>query len=690
MFSNRPIKFIGRKEAQEQERNQLDNVVARRFYIIIGVVIVIASIFALRLFYMQVNKSDFYSAKLEQYSTNTFEVDALRGEIVDRNYNKLVYNENVVCATYYAVKGIKDDEIKSMVNFLTKNCNIDISSVTEREKKDYLIMKDKKFAKSLVSEAEKKALATNDDGDTEYYNLQLKRITKSVLEKHLSDDDVRYYKLYYTIKNCKNGSAVLLENISYQEASVIGENNDLLRGIQVTSDWKRAYTDESTLKSTLGKVTTKKQGLPATLKDELLALDYSNDSRVGTSGLERQYEDILSGNKSVMTLKYASDGTPIVKTKKQGSSGENIQLTIDWDIQSQLTQMVEQCLYSHTAERYQQHIYCIVMEPKTGDIIALVGKEYNKEKTPYEMKDATYLTYTGAYRIGSTMKGAVIYACFKNNIIKANHYETDTSEGLKIAGTKAKHSWNKSGFGNINEVQALAYSSNIYMMKIIIKLAGGHYQYDKPIHIDKSAFTKLRNAAGELGLGVKTGIDLPYEAATGPRVEEDTAGKLLDFSIGQYDTYTPLQLAVYASTLANKGVKVQPHLYKSSYKTDTSGNIVTLNTHKKHIMDDVSEGNEDAFNQIQAGMKAVVTYGTAAGSFAGFQYDVSCKSGTAEDYTHTGNVDHPNHLFISYGPSKDPQVVVAVLEERLKGANDAPSIAKKAFSLYFEKYGYNN
>ena len=690
MFSNRPIKFIGRKEAQEQQRNQLDNVVARRFYIIIGVVIVIATIFALRLFYMQINKSDFYSAKLEQYSTNTFEVDALRGEIVDRNYNKLVYNENVVCATYYAVRGIKDDEIKSMVNFITKNCNVDISSVTEREKKDYLLMKDKKFAKSLVTESEKKALAANDDGDTEYYNLQLKRITKKILEKHLTDDDIRYYKLYYTIKNCKSGSAVLLENISYQEASIIGENNDLLRGIKVTSDWKRAYTDESMLKSTLGKVTTKKQGLPATLKDELLALDYSNDSRVGTSGLERQYEDILSGNKSVMTLNYMSDGTPIVKTKKQGSSGENIQLTIDWDIQTQLTQMVEQCLYSHTSERYQQHIYCVVMEPKTGDVVALVGKEFNKEKTPYEMKDATYLAYTGAYRIGSTMKGAVIYACFKNNIIKANHYETDTSEGLKIAGTKAKHSWNKSGFGNINEVQALAYSSNIYMMKIIIKLAGGHYQYDRPIHINKSAFTKLRNAAGELGLGVKTGIDLPYEAATGPREEEDTAGKLLDFSIGQYDTYTPLQLAVYASTLANKGVKVQPHLYKSSFKTDTSGEIVTLNTHKKKVMDDVSEGNEDAFNQIQAGMKAVVTYGTAAGSFSGFPYDISGKSGTAEDYTHTGNIDHPNHLFIAYGPSKNPQVVVAVLEERLKGSNDAPTIAKKAFSLYFEKYGYNN
>lgn len=106
------------------------------------------------------------------------------------------------------------------------------------------------------------------------------------------------------------------------------------------------------------------------------------------------------------------------KQRNRGDSGENIQLTIDWDIQSQLTQMVEQCLYNHTAERYQQDIYCIVMEPKTGDIIALVGKEYNKEKTPYEMKDATYLTYTGAYRIGSTMKGLLFMPASRITLLK--------------------------------------------------------------------------------------------------------------------------------------------------------------------------------------------------------------------------------------------------------------------------------
>lgn len=58
------------------------------------------------------------------------------------------------------------------------------------------------------------------------------------------------------------------------------------------------------------------------------------------------------------------------------------------------------------------------MEPKTGDIIALVGKEYNKEKTPYEMKDATYLTYTGAYRIGSTMKGLLFMPASRITLLK--------------------------------------------------------------------------------------------------------------------------------------------------------------------------------------------------------------------------------------------------------------------------------
>lgn len=684
MFNNKRIRFRGTKEVKEQIRNQTENVVSRRFMILIGFIIVVAVIFGIRLYITQIYLSDYYDTKLEQYSTNTFQVDALRGEITDRNYTKLVYNKNVVCATYYAVKNIKDAEIKAIVRFLTSHCDVDISSVTTREKKDYLIMKSKKYVESLISTKENKAIEGDDDYDTEYYNLELKKITKAILKEHLSDDDVKYYKLYYAIKSCTSGSAVLLEGISIKEASIIGENNDLLRGVQVTTDWKRAYKSDSTLRQTLGKVTTKKQGLPATLKDELLALDYNNDSRVGTSGLEQQYEDILSGNSSTYVLSYDSSGNPIVSEKQAGANGKNIQLTIDWEIQTKLGKYIENFLYENANQGYQDHIYCVLISPKSGDIIAMVGKQYN-HKT-HKVEDYAAGNYLSAYRIGSTMKAAVVYTCFKNHVIQKNHIETDTAAGLKIKGTNAKHSWNLNGLGTLNEVSALAYSSNIYMMKIIIKLAGGTYRYGQSISLNKNAFTKLRNGAGELGLGVKTGLDVPSEAL-GFRGSGKNAGNLLDFAIGQYDTYTNMQLATYATTLANKGVRIQPHLYLSSFTTDSDGNKVTLARHQKTIIDDVSS-QTTAFKQIQKGMRAVITYGTVHGSFAGFKYKVSGKTGTAEDYTNTGNVDYPNHLFIGYGPSDNPTICVSVLEERLQGGNNAPAIAKKAFSLYFEKYGY--
>ncbi|MBO6047742.1 MAG: penicillin-binding protein 2 [Erysipelotrichaceae bacterium] len=679
------IHFKGTKEINEEKR-LTQNVINNRIKLIIVFVLAVGVLFAGRLLIIQVGQNTYYNAKLDEYNANTFQVDALRGEITDRNYKKLVYNKNVINATYYAVSGIKEEERVAIVNFLVKNCKIDISSVTTREKKDYLIMKEPEFVKSLITEEEYKQLREEEDFDTQYYNLQLKRITKKILKKHLSNDDVRYYKLYYAIKNCRSGYANLIENISIKEAGIIGENSYLLRGIVVTSDWQRAYTNGKLLRQTLGRITTKKQGIPANLKDQLLALDYSNDARYGTSGIESQYEDILSGEKSLYELTYDSNGNPIVKEKNPGSNGQNIQLTIDMKMQKHLTKLIDKELRAHRGEaKYAKHIYAMVADPETGDILAMVGREINKKTG--KISECDYGTYQYAYRIGSTMKASVIYTCFKNRIINKNHYETDTAEGIKIAGTKAKHSWNLKGLGNLNEVTALAYSSNIYMMKLVIKLGNGTYRYNQPLDVNPNAFTLLRNGAGELGLGVKSGIDLPSETL-GYRGNSTLPGNLLDFSIGQYDTYSMMQLITYTMTIANDGVRIKPHLYKSSFAYDKSGEIITLNQYNKEIVDDVSY-EKDAFKQIKKGMRAVVTYGTGASAFSGFEYDVAGKTGTAEDYTGTGNTDHPNHIFIGFGPyGSKPKVCVAVLAERQLNNASHMRIAKSAFSYYFKKYGY--
>ena len=96
----------------------------KRLKIMMIVIIVIGLIFSLKLFSTQIRQKDYYDAKLTQYNTNTFQVDAQRGEIMDRNYKPLVQNKTVICATYYAVKGIKDEEIDAMTKFLMKNVKV--------------------------------------------------------------------------------------------------------------------------------------------------------------------------------------------------------------------------------------------------------------------------------------------------------------------------------------------------------------------------------------------------------------------------------------------------------------------------------------------------------------------------------------------------------------------------------------
>lgn len=140
----------------------------------------------------------------------------------------------------------------------------------------------------------------------------------------MDEDTLKYTHFYYLMRSCTSGSSILAEGLTEQEASIIGENADILPGIKITTDWSRQYVYNNEFSQVLGKVTTKKQGLPAEQKDELLALGYQNDSRIGVSGLEAQYEDILRGSDSSYTLNYDENGNPIVTSSKSGIAGSNI------------------------------------------------------------------------------------------------------------------------------------------------------------------------------------------------------------------------------------------------------------------------------------------------------------------------------------------------------------------------------
>ena len=171
--------------------------------------------------------------------------------------------------------------------------------------------------------------------------------------------------------------------------------------------------------------------------------------------------------------------------------------------------------------------------------------------------------------------------------------------------------------------------------------------------------------------------------------------------IGQYDTYTNIQLVQYACTLANGGKRIQPHLLLDSYTTDEDGEIQVNYEANTNVLDDVSN-QATAFSQIKQGMRACVTRteGTAH-SWNSKPYVTYAKTGTAEDYTtddgKTGTTDYPNHLQIGYVQTTEdsrPEVAFACMSYRqttaTSGSSSAPIVAQAVIDRYWEKYHSTN
>lgn len=178
------------------------------------------------------------------------------------------------------------------------------------------------------------------------------------------------------------------------------------------------------------------------------------------------------------------------------------------------------------------------------------------------MEDDALGTFTTTYNVGSTVKGATILTGYKTGAIAPGTVFDDT--GLKIKATPLKKSY--AYLGKLNEINALKLSSNVYMFHTAIRIGKGHYEYDQPLNISAKAFDTIRNSFASFGLGTRTGIDLPNEQS-GFKGQSHLPGYLLDLVIGQYDTYSAMQLAQYVSTIANGGYRMRTACCQTNART---------------------------------------------------------------------------------------------------------------------------
>ena len=670
----------------------LDEIMNRRFGLIIVLLISIYLVIGCRLFNLQILKNSEYNDKLAMATEKTIEsTSAPRGRIYDRNHKLLVDNEGIKTIYYKKQNGITTKEEIELAYEVSNNIDIDYSKIDDNKLKDF-------YYKSHYKECRKKIT----DEEWDLYNkrkLNDKDIDKLIYERlddeisEYTDSDKKAAYIYYLMNKGYSYAEKVIKNsdVTDAEYAYISENIDNLKGFNTKLDWERVYLYGDTFKSILGNVSSNTQGIPSELSKEYLKRGYTLDDRVGISYLEYQYEDYLRGTKAKYRL--LSDNS--YELVSEGKRGNDIVLTIDIELQKYLEDVLSNEVLNAKGEpgtQYYNRSFAIVSDPNTGEILAMAGKQAVLKDGYYQIVDYTPGIVTLPVTPGSVVKGASMMVGYKYGAIDIGTVLND--ECIKIKDTPLKCSWQT--MGPIDDVYALQNSSNVYQYKIAIKVGNGSYEYNQGLALDESAFDKYREMYAEFGLGEKTGIDLPVESL-GFMGKSRLPGHLLDFSIGQYDTYTPIQLSQYINTIANNGVRLKPYLLKEVYKPSDSGDTFGSLIYKANVTELGKLSVEKKYiDRVREGFSAVVTKGLGYG-YMGNYTNSAGKTGTSQSFIDTdgdGKVDTETitSSFVGYSPSDNPKMSIVVVSPDISVPDSTTygvtrNISAQVVNKYFELNG---
>lgn len=647
----------------KQETNELKQkrLTDRRINVIFIAVMALLTVLVLRLGYLQIAKGESYKKAVDSNENIEVNESVPRGRIYDRNGKLLVDNTSKKSITYTRGRMTTTTEISETAAQLAKYIKMPTDALTKRDQQDYFILTHNNQVKKLMAkeyELFEQGLLTQEQYDEALY----KKISKKYTDQ-LNAEQLEIAAIYREMSSGSQLNPQTIKNdaVTEQEYALVSQNLSKLPGVDTSMDWDRKYLYGKTLKTMFGKVSSKEEGLPKDLADYYLAKGYSRNDRVGQSYLEYQYENVLRGQKKKM--RYITDKSgKIIDTEvlDEGSRGNDLILTIDIDLQKKVESYVDKHIGILRSEgaKDMDKVLVVVQDPNNGDILALAGRQIDKNG---KITDYHYGTFTSQYAVGSTVKGATLLTGYSNNAISVGEEMID--EPLKFEGGLTKRSYfNQDGKVKISDKEALMHSSNVYMFKTALKMAGTNHTNNMSLPADiTEAGLKMRKGFNQFGLGVKTGIDLPNEVTGQTGVLKNNPGNYLDLAIGQYDTYTPLQLSQYISTIANDGYRIQTHLVKEirePSKTDRLGPVKKVFTGKvlnrinnsQTEIDQVKDGFDMVFNRIE---------GTGYSSFNKTKVKSAGKTGTAEVIQ--DGKPRVNSTYIGYAPEKNPELSFSII-----------------------------
>ncbi|MFZ5569178.1 MAG: penicillin-binding protein 2 [Thermodesulfobacteriota bacterium] len=428
--------------------------------------------------------------------------------------------------------------------------------------------------------------------------------------------------------------------------------------------------------------------------DELKSGRYPKNRQgdfIGKFGVEKTYEEILRGVRGGQQVEVDANGQVVrVLRTVDAVPGNNIVLTIDRDLQHK----AEELLQGKTGA-------VVAVEPATGEVLAMassptfdqnefvsgLSRDLWRELISNPKKPMSNKAIQAEYPPASTYKIVTAMAGLEEGVI-----DTDTTvncPGYYYYGNRSFRCWKAGGHGPVNVFGALAKSCDVFF-----------YQLGQKLGVDRLAWY-----ARACGLGHLTRIDLDHES--GGLIPSEVwkrkrfgvawmGGETLSVAIGQgYNLTTPLQMAVLTAAVGLDGVRRKPLILRSVETVDG----MTLDKNRVKILGRLPV-SERTLQIIRKGLWEVVNmqYGTAWAAARLPDISVSGKTGTAqvfsrksEDAVRDSKGRLPDHLkphawFVSYAPSENPRIAIAVMIENGEhGSSAAGPVARELIKLYLSE-----
>lgn len=631
--------------------------------IYLSIMLIFTIVVMVNLYKMMFTNQNYQQKYEEKTTTLVKSLSTPRGRILDCKGRVLVDNVGIKGVVYRKMKDIKKEDELTIAYELAKRLEIN-QTLSKNDLKKFWLTKYPEEGEALITLEEKELLEKRKLTTNDLYLLKLDRITDEQLSV-FDDSDKKAALIYQLMNNGYSSEAKIIKlEVSEEEYARVLEAS--LPGVTNEMYFKRTYPYGNSLKSLFGTIGS----IPEEEKQMFLDLGYALNDTVGISYLEKQYEEYLKGEKDIYKVKQ--DGT--LELIKEGKKGNDLILSIDIEMQQGIEAILKEEIKKGKKllnTEYYNGSYVIIGDLE-GNLKAMVGLKYLGNDT---FKNVETDIINASFTMGSVVKGASMAMAYQNNLIEVGKKIKDSCVKLYLVPEKCSYK----NLGIIDDITALKTSSNYYQFLLAIKLAGYQYSRNMKMNITEEPFNIYREAFASLGLGVKTGIDLPNES-TGIKGKKIAPDLLLNFSIGQYDTYTPLSLLQYINTIYNNGIRYNLRLANRI----EDENKKSLKIFEKQKLSEF-DLNEEYFNRIKEGLYQVVNLGTGSG-YVDRKYNAVGKTGTSESLFDSngdgkGDVETITNSFAMYAPRDNPKYSMVVLSPNVSHYN-----GKTDFFAYINRY----